>query len=79
MGELVKELSPLRKNAFENHPWRERADAASSEVQRMPGGQSRWSAGKDLSWEPLRIERQTAGRSVSRGAGQSWAQWRAAA
>jgi ATP-dependent DNA ligase len=23
----------------------------------MPGGQSRWSAGKDLSWEPLRIER----------------------
>ena len=25
--------------------------------QRMPGGQSRWSAGKDLSWEPVRIER----------------------
>ena len=25
--------------------------------QRMPGGHSRWSAGKDLSWEPLRIER----------------------
>ncbi len=24
---------------------------------RMPGGQSRWSAGKDLSWEPIRIER----------------------
>jgi ATP-dependent DNA ligase len=23
----------------------------------MPGGQSRWSAGKDLSWEPLRPER----------------------
>ena len=23
----------------------------------MPGGQSRWSAGKDLSWEPIRIER----------------------
>jgi ATP-dependent DNA ligase len=22
----------------------------------MPGGQSRWSQGKDLSWEPLRIE-----------------------
>ena len=27
------------------------------ETTRMPGGQSRWSAGKDLSWEPLRIER----------------------
>ena len=24
---------------------------------RMPGGQSRWSQGKDLSWEPLRLER----------------------
>jgi ATP-dependent DNA ligase len=24
---------------------------------RMPGGQSRWSAGKDLSWEPVRVER----------------------
>jgi len=23
----------------------------------VPGMQSRWSAGKDLSWEPLRIER----------------------
>jgi ATP-dependent DNA ligase len=23
----------------------------------MPGPPSRWSAGKDLSWEPLRIER----------------------
>jgi ATP-dependent DNA ligase len=22
----------------------------------MPGAQSRWSAGKDLAWEPLRIE-----------------------
>ena len=31
--------------------------AASDEMTRMPGGQSRWSAGKDLSWEPLRIER----------------------
>ncbi|HVS13926.1 MAG TPA: ATP-dependent DNA ligase [Thermoanaerobaculia bacterium] len=26
-------------------------------MARMPGAQSRWSAGKDLSWEPLRIER----------------------
>jgi ATP-dependent DNA ligase len=28
-----------------------------SKMQRMPGGESRWSAGKDLSWVPLRIER----------------------
>ena len=54
---LAKELEPLRKNAFDKHPWREWAQAAQSETQRMPGAQSRWSAGKDLSWEPLRIER----------------------
>ena len=54
---LAKELEPLRKDAFEGHPWREWAQAAQSETQRMPGAQSRWSAGKDLSWEPLRIER----------------------
>ena len=54
---LVKELEPLRRNAFEAHPWREWAQAAESATQRMPGAQSRWSAGKDLSWEPLRIER----------------------
>jgi ATP-dependent DNA ligase len=54
--QLVKALEPLRKNAFEAHPWREWAGAA-AESSRMPGSQSRWSAGKDLSWEPLRIER----------------------
>ena len=42
---------------MDNHPWREWAQADGSESARMPGGQSRWSAGKDLSWEPLRIER----------------------
>jgi ATP-dependent DNA ligase len=55
--ELVDELAPLRVNALDNHPWRKWADPASHEMTRMPGGQSRWSAGKDLSWEPLRIER----------------------
>ncbi|HZB28292.1 MAG TPA: hypothetical protein VE282_06995, partial [Gemmatimonadales bacterium] len=55
--ELAAELEPLRKNAMENHPWREWAQASEHEMNRMPGGQSRWSAGKDLSWEPLRIER----------------------
>jgi ATP-dependent DNA ligase len=54
--QLVKELAPLRKDAIKDHPWREWAGAA-AESSRMPGGQSRWSAGKDLSWEPLRLER----------------------
>jgi ATP-dependent DNA ligase len=53
---LANELAPLRKNAMEDHPWREWAGAA-AESNRMPGAQSRWSAGKDLSWEPLRGER----------------------
>ena len=53
--ELVKELAPLRKDGLKAHPWKSWAEAQTG--TRMPGGQSRWSAGKDLSWEPLRIER----------------------
>jgi ATP-dependent DNA ligase len=55
--QLAAELAPLREDAREGHPWREWAMAGEGGHQRMPGGQSRWSAGKDLSWEPLRIER----------------------
>jgi ATP-dependent DNA ligase len=59
---LVAELEPLRTNALATHPWREWAEGAeiakaATAGQRMPGGQSRWSAGKDLSWEPVRLER----------------------
>jgi ATP-dependent DNA ligase len=54
--QLAIELAPLREHALDAHPWRTWAEAG-SEMTRMPGGQSRWSAGKDLSWEPLRIER----------------------
>ena len=54
---LAAELEPLRKNALKDHPWREWGGAGEGEGKRMPGGQSRWSAGKDLSWEPLKIER----------------------
>ncbi len=56
--ELVAELAPLRENAWEGHPWREWGEAAADgENQRKPGATSRWNAKKDLSWEPLRIER----------------------
>ena len=54
--QLAIELAPLRANALDGHPWREWAEAP-PEFYRKPGAQSRWSAGKDLSWEPLRIER----------------------
>jgi ATP-dependent DNA ligase len=55
--QLVNELAPLRERALDGHPWREWASFDGAEMTRMPGGQSRWSAGKDLSWEPLRVER----------------------
>jgi ATP-dependent DNA ligase len=55
--ELAKELEPLRAGAMQDHPWREWAGANVGDAQRMPGAQSRWSGGKDLSWEPLKPER----------------------
>jgi len=57
--ELAEFLAPYRKNALAHHPWKQWAgrDPEIMETgQRMPGGQSRWSQGKDLSWEPLRPE-----------------------
>jgi ATP-dependent DNA ligase len=57
--ELAGFLAPYRQNALDNHPWRQWAgdrSSATESPQRMPGGQSRWSQGKDLSWEPVRTE-----------------------
>jgi ATP-dependent DNA ligase len=54
--QLARELEPLRRNALDDHPWREWAGAPDDSV-RMPGAASRWSQGKDLSWQPVRIER----------------------
>jgi ATP-dependent DNA ligase len=54
---LVRELEPLRRHALDHHPWREWAEADGRGGARMPGAQSRWSAGKDMSWEPVRPER----------------------
>jgi ATP-dependent DNA ligase len=53
--ELTDFLAPYRKDALRDHPWKQWAEAEAA-GQRMPGGQSRWSQGKDLSWEPLRPE-----------------------
>ena len=57
--ELAEFLDPYRKNALAAHPWKdwtEHAPASDEAEHRVPGGQSRWSQGKDLSWEPLRPE-----------------------
>jgi ATP-dependent DNA ligase len=70
--ELVEELAPYRENAEETHPWRwghapvgasfdplkptEEVQDPAATAQRLPGGVSRWTGKKDLSWIPLRPE-----------------------
>jgi ATP-dependent DNA ligase len=59
-AELVEELAPYREKALETHPWKDWANAETGNgdggEHRMPGAVSRWNAGKDLSWVPLRPE-----------------------
>ena len=59
-AQLLEELAPYREGALDDHPWRGWAEAdadAAASGQRRPGAQSRWTGGKDLSWEPVRAER----------------------
>lgn len=55
--ELLDELEPFTHDALAEHPWRDWAEAMAHEQARLPGAQSRWNAGKDLSWVPIRVER----------------------
>ena len=55
-AELVAELQPL-VCPIEEHPWSAWAGDAVANPDRVPGTQSRWSVGKDLSFTPLRPER----------------------
>jgi ATP-dependent DNA ligase len=54
-AQLFDELQPLVGDAAD-HPWGRWQEITAS-GERMPGGGSRWSAGKDLSFVPLRPER----------------------
>jgi len=57
---LVEELAPLREGAMDGHPWaswKAWEEEAAARGQRLPGATSRWNRGRDLSWEPLRVER----------------------
>ena len=71
-AELVEELEPYRENAAETHPWQwghapvgaafdplkpaEEVPDPAATASRLPGGVSRWTGKKDLSWVPLRPE-----------------------
>ena len=57
--DLAEFLAPYRLDALAHHPWKswaEHGPDTGEAGRRMPGGQSRWSQGKDLSWEPVRPE-----------------------
>jgi ATP-dependent DNA ligase len=57
-AELAADLEPLRDHALDGHPWADWAEMADqSDGQRRPGAGNRWNATKDMSWEPVRIER----------------------
>jgi ATP-dependent DNA ligase len=56
-SQLLEELEPFTHDALEGHPWRDWAEMEAHAEGRMPGGGSRWNAGKDLSWVPIRVER----------------------
>ncbi len=52
--ELVEVLAPYRVKSLEGHPWEGWGEAeAPGAAARKPGAPSRWSAGKDLSFEAL--------------------------
>ncbi len=55
-AELIEELRPLVV-PIEDHPWGHWQELLTANPDRVPGTQSRWSQGKDLSFTPLRPER----------------------
>ncbi len=56
-AELIDELAPLALADDEAHPWDQWRDEEAQASGRLPGGQSRWTGTKDLSFVPLRPER----------------------
>jgi ATP-dependent DNA ligase len=55
--ELVDFLRPYRDDALAQHPWKEWAsESFEAQGRRVPGVKSRWSQGKDLSWQAVRVE-----------------------
>lgn len=55
-AELIDELAHLVLAEGESHPWDQWRDEQAQASGRLPGGQSRWTGTKDLSFVPLRPE-----------------------
>ena len=54
---LVDTLAPYRDGALEAHPWAGLGHRhGRGQAGACPAAQSRWNAGKDQSWEPVRPE-----------------------
>jgi ATP-dependent DNA ligase len=54
--EIEAVVAPYRDRAAQGHPWIVGDPESVEGVYRIPGGPSRWTGDRDLSWEPLRIE-----------------------
>ena len=54
-AELLAELEPRTHDALEGHPWRQWAEWDGDTSGAATGGGSRWNAGKDLSFVPIRM------------------------
>ena len=54
-AELLAELEPRTHDALDGHPWRSWAEHDGADAGAATGGGSRWNAGKDLSFTPIRM------------------------
>ena len=54
-AELLAELEPRTHDALDGHPWREWAEWDGDRAGAATSGGSRWNAGKDLSFVPIRM------------------------
>lgn len=54
-AELLAELEPRTHDALVGHPWRQWAEFDGDATGAASGGGSRWNAGKDLSFVPIRM------------------------
>ncbi len=54
-AELLTELKPRTDGALDGHPWRQWAESDGDTAGTATSGGSRWNAGKDLSFVPIRM------------------------